>query len=256
MKKILTSVRCVINAKPTVTVPILLCILLVQAWHWWYPAGHVSVTTVIPVTIVQLRGHEYYRCLSIKHGIRTVQKASEYWEQYGIKFKVVNFGIIKDCEWATISSDKHGDGELSLIIDEIEQATRTFVVVLPEKFTNLDGSWAPEIAGLASTNRNGFALVDSDWRVTAHEFGHALCGCYHTYVQPGNLLESGILDRRPAKEDIVLTVWQAFWARKFARDLETRYTNGTFTEEKRPPYNFGTYRRKNFITGPMVHGGT
>ena len=217
--------RRILNAKPWITGPLLMCILMAQAWAWWWPAGKTEdLPVIIPITVVQIRGHQPMMCLSLKSGVSAVQKASTYWEQYGIKLKVTGVGVIRNCEMASIACDCAGEGELAPIIDEIEKRTGTMVVVLPERFLELDGTRAPSVAGLASANRNGFALASSDWRVAAHEMAHVLCGCYHTYFfQPGNILNSGISDTNAKKEDIRLTAWQAYWARQYACELDTKY---------------------------------
>jgi len=222
----LRKLRKLLNAKPRYTPTPTLCILIVGALYWWYPASHVAVETVIPVTVVRLCGHHSAFCMSHQQGIAAVEGASRYWEQYGIKLQVVGVDTINSCAWSQISGNGKGLGETTRITRILEAEYNTLVVVLPEGFTELDGSGAPYIAGLASVGRNGFALAMTDWRVAAHEMAHVLCGCYHTrwFIQPNNILESGLSNDHLPKEEIRLTAWQAYVARKHAKKLAARYS--------------------------------
>lgn len=220
------KLRKLLNAKPRYAITFTLCVLVVEALYWWYPASHVAVETTIPVTVIRLCGHRSAFCMPTQQGIIAVEGASRYWEQYGIKLQVVGTDTLHSCDWAKISGNGKGLGEMSRIVGLLEARYNTLVVVLPEGFTELDGSDASDIAGLASMDRNGFALGVADWRVAAHEMAHVLCGLYHTrgFWQPNNILESGLSSDHLPREEIRLTAWQAYVARKYAKKLAERYS--------------------------------
>ncbi len=213
----MNSFRRWLNTRSRAVISFSLLVICFQIVFWWVPASTHPVVATIPVTIVQIRGHSPQWCMSIADGRRAVMQASDYWKQYGVAFKIVGTRVIDNCEQATISSGAHRRGEINLIIKALATETGTMVVALPERFTNLDGSWAPEVAGLTSLGHDGFAIVISDWRVTAHEIGHVLLGCYHARFQPGNIMQQGLSDSDKVPW---VSIWQSYRARTFARGFK------------------------------------
>lgn len=179
--------------------------------------GYTMLT--VPVTVVRVKNpNGITQSPSEASILASIQKASTFWEQYGIKIRVARVVEVQSAQYYDMSSDDAGRGEVETAVDDFRaQFGGKSVLIFNGYLSDQQGLRRGDSPAVTAHDREGFVSTEANWTVVAHELGHMFIGTYHEFY-PDNILKQG-LSEDPNRE--ITSIWMSPFQVRNARSYIT-----------------------------------